>query len=152
MKAIFLPGIGAAAALFLTVAAPPASAETYYRWVNERGYPVHSDRPPPAGTEYEVVSTGTNLMRRVEADEGAVPPEVEPRVGNDFEPENTSEQAQLKKKNPEYCQRARDNLQTLEIATRVRIRDEQGEYRFLTEEEKAAQKKEAQEMISIYCE
>ena len=151
MKSVLQPCIGAAAALLLAVSSLPASSETYYRWINERGYPVHSDRPPPAGTEYEVVSTGTNLMRRVEPDEGAVPPEVEPRVGNEFQPVKPREQTEVIKKNPEYCQRARDNLEALETASRIRVRDEQGELRYLDEEEKEARKQEARDAIAIHC-
>ena len=152
MRSVLQPCIGAAAALLLAVSSLPASSETYYRWVNERGYPVHSDRPPPAGTEYEVVSTGTKLMRKVQAEEGAVPPEVEPRVGNEFDPVNTAQPKTVLKKNPEYCKRAQENLQTLENFARVRVRDDQGEFRYLSDEERKAQMEEAKAQISTHCE
>ncbi|MEJ2533643.1 MAG: DUF4124 domain-containing protein, partial [Halioglobus sp.] len=140
MRSVLQPCIGAAAALLLAVSSLPASSETYYRWVNERGYPVHSDRPPPAGTEYEVVSTGSKLKRQVEAQEGAVPPEVEPRVGNEFEPVNTAKQPAVMEKNPEYCKRARANLEALNNFARITVTDDNGDIRFLNDEERAAQK------------
>ena len=151
LKAIFLPGIGAAAALFLIISATPASAETYYRWLDDRGNPVNSDRPPPAGTDYEVVSTGSKLKRQVGAQEGAVPPEVEPRVGNEFEPVNTAKQPAVMEKNPEYCRRARENLEALNNFARITIQDENGDIRYIDDEERAAQIAEAQATIEQHC-
>lgn len=125
--------------------------EVLYRWVDDRGNPVHSDRPPPEGTDYEVISTQSKFVRPVDARQGAVPKEVEPRVGNEFEPVNTAEQEP--KKNPEFCQRARDNLETLNTRPRLRVRDDEtGEYKFLNEEEKEQRRQQAREAIEFYCE
>ncbi len=44
-----------------------AAGEVYYRWVDERGNPTHSDRPPPKGIDYEVITTGSNFKREVDA-------------------------------------------------------------------------------------
>ena len=125
--------------------------EVLYRWLDDRGNPVHSDRPPPEGTDYEVISTQSSLSRPVEAQQGAVPREVEPRVGNEFEP--VDKEAEQFRKNPEFCQRARDNLETLNTRPRLRVRDEEtGEYKFLNEEEKEQRRQEARESIELYCE
>jgi hypothetical protein len=141
-----------AAAVLLTISSLSANAgRDYYRWMDERGNPVHSDRPPPKGVDYEVVSTGSSLTRQVGAEEGAVPAETEPSVGNEFERVN-AEQTQLVKKNPEYCQRARENLATLNTAARIRVRNDQGEFRYLDEEEKEFRRKESQDAIDVHCE
>lgn len=125
--------------------------EVLYRWLDDRGNPVHSDRPPPEGTDYEVISTRSSLVRPVDAQQGAVPREVEPRVGNEFEP--VDKEAEQSRKNPEFCQRARDNLETLNTRPRLRVRDEEtGEYKFLNEEEKEQRRQEAREAIEFYCE
>ena len=124
----------------------------HYRWTDDRGHPVHSDRPPPKGVDYEVITTGSNLTRQVEAEEGAVPAEVEPRVGNDFEQIDPKAKTAAVKKNAEYCQRAKDNLRALDTSARIRVRDENGELRFLNEEEKKTQREDAQAGISNYCE
>jgi hypothetical protein len=128
-----------------------AWGETYYRWTDDRGNPVHSDRPPPKGVDYEVVSTQSSLLRPVTADEGAVPLETEPKVGNEFQPVDTAK-LEVEKKSPEYCQRAKDNLATLSESVRIRIRNDQGEYRYLNDEEKAAQREQAQKMVERHCE
>jgi len=125
------------------------AGETYYRWTDDQGNPVHSDRPPPKGVDYEVVSTGSSLVRPVESEEGIVPLEAEPRVGNEFEKVDTQETKI--EKNPAYCQRARDNLNSLDTSARVRLRNDQGEYRYLNEEEKAIQRQQAIDAIAIHC-
>ena len=132
-----------------TISGPSVADNTYYRWADERGNPVHSDRPPPKGTDYEVVSTGSSLVRKVSAEEGAVPADTQSTPGNEFETTESGKPEQ--KKNEEFCQRARDNLSTLESTARVRIRDDQGEYRYLTAEEKEAEKNKASDMMSVHC-
>jgi hypothetical protein len=134
----------------LVTAGVCAHAETYYRWHDERGNPVHSDRPPPAGTPYEVISTGSKLVRQVEPDEGAVPATTEPTVGNEFEQVDTGKTGV--QKNPEQCKIAQENLQTLSTKVRIQIRDEQGDLRYLSEEEKEAQRKQAIDAIAVHCE
>jgi len=126
-----------------------AASEVYYRWSDERGNPVHSDRPPPKGTDYEVITTGSGFRREVDAEEGAVPLEVKPSASNEFEAVTDNKAI---KKNPEYCARARDNLEQLDTRARIRARNDQGEVRYLSEEEKENERKKAQDAISAYCE
>ena len=127
--------------------------ETYYRWKDDRGKLVVSDRPPAdPDVEYEVVSQRSSMVRRVAPGEGAVPPEVTPRPGNRFEQVDTSEATQAVTNNPESCARARANMETLNSSARIRIRDEDtGEMRFLSEEEKETQRQRALETIRVHC-
>jgi hypothetical protein len=127
-----------------------SAGEVHYRWIDDRGRPVHSDRPPPKGVDYEVISTGSSLVRAVEADEGAVPLEITPRVGNDFEQVDTKKVAKIEK-NLEYCKRAQENLQTLNSSARIRLRNDQGEYRYIDEEEKEIQRQNAMDTIAVHC-
>lgn len=141
----------AGALLVLGLGSLSASAgKNYYRWIDDRGNPVHSDRPPPKGVDYEVISTGSSLIREVDAEEGAVPAEVVPKPGNEFEQVDTA--AKGIEKNPEFCQRARENLATLNSAARIRMRDEQGNLRYINEDEKEEQRKRARETIELHCE
>lgn len=142
-----LPTVLAVAALLLGTLS--AQAETYYRWIDENGRPVHADRPPPKGIDYEVVRTGSRLKRSVEADEGAVPRTVEPTEGNDFEPMTIS---RVKiEKNPEYCARARENLEILDAKVRIQMKDENGEVYYLNDEDREFQKERARETIKAHC-
>ena len=131
------------------------AADTYYRWKDSRGKMVVSDRPPTdSSVDYEVVSQRSSLVRRVSAGEGAVPPEVTPRPGNEFEQVDTrQEQMEAIPKNPESCERAKANLDTLNTSARIRIRDQEtGELRFLSEDEKETQRQKARDTIRVHCE
>ena len=139
-------------AVIVSLACTVTSAEgaTYYRWQDDRGNPVHSDRPPPKGTPYEVISTQSSMVRQVSADEGAVPATTTPTVTNDFEQVDRGKGGI--KKNAEQCKRARENLDTLNSKVNIQIRNDQGELRPLNEEEKEAQRKQAQATIDVHCE
>ena len=129
---------------------PRVDAATYYRWTDERGNPVHSDRPPPKGIDYEVVATDSKLRRPVDAATGAVPRTVVPTVGNDFDPPEPMTLTPVK--NPEYCARARENLRVIDVAPRIRTRDDQGEMKILTPEDRNAERQKALAAIEAYCE
>ena len=153
-----------ALALALTSAlvfAPPFARDasgaesTYYRWYDESGKLVVSDRPPQdVQIEYEVVSPRSNFVRRVSPGQGAVPAEVTPRPGNEFEQVDVNrEQIEVIPKNPESCARAKANLETLASAARIRIRDpDTGELRFISEDEKETQRQKARDTIRVHCE
>ena len=70
--------------------------------------------------------------------------------GNEFERVETAKREV--KKNPETCKRAQENLSTLDSYARIRVRDEQGNYRYIDEDEKAAQRAQAEELVRVHCE
>jgi hypothetical protein len=127
-----------------------STGEVVYRWMDKNGNPVNSDRPPPQGVKYEVISTKSSMVREVAPDEGAVPLKVKPSADNAFKPVDAKQPAV--EKNPEYCQRAKDNLLQIDSHGQIRLRNDQGEVRYLTEEEKEAERKKAQDAIKAFCE
>ena len=128
-----------------------ANAErNLYRWTDEQGNQVNSDRPPPVGIQYEVISTSSSMVRKVDPEEGAVPPKVKPTPSDQFEPVDTAKPAV--EKNPEYCATAKDNLTQLDTRARIRLRDDQGEVRYLNDAERALEREKAIAAIEAYCE
>ena len=128
-----------------------AAEKGYYKWLDSRGNPQHSDRPPPVGVEYEFVSTETGLRRRVDSDDvsqrGATAPAAPPAPV----PTRTAAEEQVAiEKDPALCDRAKANMDTLNSTARVRIRDKDG-IRYLSEEEKEVQRQKAQNLINIHC-
>ena len=144
-------------------------ADKYYRWKDERGRMVVSDRPPIGGAvDYEVVSMGsTKLVRQAppgeaapaaqreaapaaqrEAAPGARPdPAVNPQGGD--APQETME---VITRDPEICAQAQTNLKTLNTSARIRMRDrDTGEPRFISEEEREIQRQKAQDTINVHC-
>jgi hypothetical protein len=142
-------------AIVLAMAVPTLSGsianagQVVYRWNDAQGNPVNSDRPPPVGTEYEVISTNSSMVRPVDAEEGAVPPTLKPSPDNQFEPVDTA--TPKVEKNPEYCQRAQENLAALDMKVRIQMRNEQGEVYFLTDEERELQRQKALDIIKVHC-
>lgn len=162
LSGVILPALLVLTAGFgATLGATLQAADSYYRWKDERGNMVVSDRPPEASIEYEVFSTGSNRFRRVSPGEGAVPAETTSRPGNRFQASDRADDSGsmdtvavevLPEKDPEICDRARQNLETLETAARIRVRDEAGELRYLTADEIAVQRKNALDNIDVHCE
>jgi hypothetical protein len=128
------------------------AAETdHYRWLNERGQPVYSDRPPPKGVNYEVISSSSNLKRVVSADEGAVPLETKSSVGNQFDSVSNSKE-RPSTKNTELCTRATMNLIALESEGTINVRNDQGEVKALSPQEREIARQTAKAQKGIYCE
>lgn len=149
-----LSGIVAIALLSLA-GAQAVGAANLYRWTDSEGNPVISDRPPPHGVEFETISTRSSVVERVQdenstaADAASEAAEAEPERDTEMRVE-VEPKASIYKKNPENCKRARDNLEILELP-RIRIVDENGEGRFLTEEEREEQRNQAREAIAQSC-
>lgn len=129
------------------------AAGTYYRWIDESGTPVNSDRPPPVGTDYEVVSTSTNKMQQQATNSGAEPAVTtdKPAAAKaaDSGPLVVENQTQ---KNPEYCATAKQNLSALNTSARIRVSDGNGNYRYIDEKEKESQRVVAEATIAQHCE
>lgn len=126
------------------------AGNTYYRWTDSDGNPVHSDRPPAAGTNYEVVSTGTSQIRKVSSSEGAVAPVSDTSKDDEFDGFEEAK-TEAPPKNEEFCKSAQENLDTLESKARIRLKDDKGEYRYLTTEEIETQKKTARDLLESHC-
>lgn len=122
---------------------PVSAGDTLYRWQDESGNPVLSDRPPPAGVAYETIRTEPRL-KRVEGDEEAPPTDLEAAPSQGAAPETD--------RNAQFCQRARKNIQLIDSAQRISVPDGEGGRRYLTEEEIASEREKARADIAAYCE
>lgn len=113
-----------------------------YVWKADDGSFVHSDRPPAAGISFKIqnAETGTEQRSRFEADieTTAVASPNKNMQGVDLD--------------ASYWQRAQSNLKTLDSLNQIRTRDDDGNYRYLTVEEKEEQRQQALLLIDQYCE
>ncbi len=143
--------------LLLTLS-QPAAAGKIFRWKSADGT-IHYGEHPPQGVQAELMSTTTGKpsrnKRNVERVEPGEYTGEEQAAADDSDAAPEKDGAGMAppkpKKNKEICERARYNLKVLTERARIRQTDENGEERYLTEEEKDEQKKAAQDAVDAYC-
>ena len=109
-----------AIALGVSLSGPQgAAANEYYRWIDADGNPVHSDRPPPTGTPYEVISVKTSKVRQVREDEDRAATPSGTAADDEAQQRASAYRTQPAiEKDPERCAQAQENMTTLENAPR----------------------------------
>ncbi|MCW8196114.1 DUF4124 domain-containing protein [Proteobacteria bacterium 005FR1] len=130
----------------LAAGMPLANAATnYYKWTDEKGVTHYSARKPH-DREAEVirVSSGQTVPAAAESKSQSAAKTVQaPRGGSTGPADNL--------KDPERCETARNNLETLRANARVRMKGEDGEIRYLSEEEKAEKTQEFEQAVAESC-
>ena len=128
------------------------AGKNVYRWTDANGHLVNSDLPPPQGTNYEVISTSSSMVHKVEDEKPAAATPAKPDAGA---ASNAGQPVTFKQpppeKDPEKCAVAKDNLTQLDSHARIRLRDDKGEVRWLSEEEKTAEREKAEKAIEYFC-
>ncbi|KGE04135.1 DUF4124 domain-containing protein [Pseudohaliea rubra] len=147
------------APLALALAAGPGSAAAteYYKWRDERGQVVISDRPPvdPAiDYEYHGEHFGRTQARlfddNAEPARGKVAGSYGPAQAPRSSPAGPSAKAPSKDLDEARCAAAKDRLFKLETFPRKRV-EEDGEIRFMTTEEVEEQLRVNRELIQRHC-
>jgi len=128
----------------LLVCSSAIAAEKVYKWTDAKGQTHYSQRPP-LNTETEVIKTQTGHSDPVNygaATEQAPKEEADKKAaGKDNPP-----------KDKERCEIARKNADTLKTYARIRIKGDDGEYRYLTPDEQKQKMDEANKAMSESCE
>lgn len=125
-----------------------AAPQGYYRWHDDAGVEHFTQQPPP-GRKSDFVATSTGKATAVEAGETAASAETK-APAKDAKKGVTGPIQAVPDKDPEKCKQAQETQTALN--SHARIREKVGEeYRYLTQEEIAEQKKLAQESSDVYC-
>ncbi|GGY77413.1 hypothetical protein GCM10011613_22450 [Cellvibrio zantedeschiae] len=119
-----------------------AATEKVYKWTDGKGQ-VHYSQRPPLNTQTEVVKPQTGHSDPVEYK--TAPP---PSTNNEVKPEIQAPSL----KDKDRCEGARKASDTLKTFARVRIKGENGEYRYLTPDEQQQKIVEANKAIEESCE
>ncbi len=128
---------------FLTASSQTlAVPEKVYKWTDEKGL-IHYSERPPLGKQTEVVKPEIGFSEPVNY--GTATSE-KPKE----EAKATNTKSSLK--DPERCDAARQNLDTLKTFARIKVKGEDGEYRFLTPDEQQQRTQESQKAIEESCE
>lgn len=131
--------------------APDAMAqETIYKWTDEEGV-VHYTARPPEGVDYERVDVKNQRSESSAAEAGAreeaeserssIPPEQPEMAAEGPDPAMVAER----------CQQARSNIENLTQRSNVLIRDDSGQRRQITNEERQRMLREARDFIDEWC-
>ena len=133
-----------------------ATAGDMYRWSDTNGNPVISDRPPPLGVPYTVIDAD-RYGAKANAVSAPPPPNVEQAqravsspVGDVQSAGGGGTRIEIEK-HPELCDQAKDAIFQLETFARVRVTDDDGTVRFMTDEERAEQLARAREVANANC-
>ncbi len=139
--------------LFIT-----ASHAEIYKWVDAEGN-VHYGQQRPRDADAERLDiqqeptttfrSGTKEPVKTEetAQDGEQQPAEEPAAQEEKKVETPAE----KKQRLAACARAKKSLATMESIGRIRSKDAEGNYTYLSQQQKEAQMKPARDLIKKYC-
>lgn len=113
-----------------------------YKWTDEKGL-VHYSERPPLGIQTEIVKPETGHSEPVNYGSPA---------SEKAKDEKKADAGKSSQKDPERCAAARKNLDTLKTYARIKIKGDDGEYRFLTPDEQQQKTNEATKAIEESCE
>lgn len=116
-----------------------ASAAKVYTWTDANGV-IHYGEHPPIGVTAKKINARTGHSEPVPAQE---------ETAN--EDATAAPKTQPSYKDPERCEIARTNLDAMNSNARVKIPDENGNLRYLTEEERQDKLAETRKAIEDSC-
>ena len=122
------------------------AAEKVYKWTDEKGL-IHYSERPPLGTQTEIVKPEIGHSEPVNY---GVPSDDKAKDEGKVAKKVDDEKRALR--DPERCELARKNLDTLKTYARIKIKGDDGEYRFLTPDEQKQKADEATKIIEESCE
>ncbi len=133
--------------------AETAIAKTY-KWVDEYGVTQYTATPPPSGNfktikppskpAVDPVKAQGDFEKRLKAFNERL--DVSKKAKKEAD-DLAAKKADAKKK----CAQAKNNLNLIQTKVRVRYTEKDGSTRYLTDDERAANLKRAQEAIKSYC-
>lgn len=136
----------------LVLSTSAQAAGKYYKWTDDKGVVHYGENPPdPSKAKLVNVHVGSSRDEAVkELDESRAKAEAEKQqaAANAEKGKVSEENAKIVEEN---CKIYKQNLSALKNSARIREKDEKGEYRYLTDEEKAARENTAETYIAENC-
>lgn len=143
----------ALACVLASLSAGTLADQTYYRWTDDRGNLVMSDRPPDrADIEYETIAAQGSSLRRPRKSPAPAPAAAGTSSDASSAPQPaTAPKVAAVERDPELCEQARKNLEVLTMKPRIRIYNEQGELEYLTPGQIEEEKRKTRLTIEEHC-
>ncbi|RRJ82238.1 DUF4124 domain-containing protein [Aestuariirhabdus litorea] len=134
-----------------------AQAASYYKWVDENGL-THFSATPPVGIPSIQIEKG---MARPASGSGGSPLPAPGLAEPDSDETSTEKQAEQEgfqdqlaeadETRQKNCETAKQNKIQLTLKNRIRLLQEDGSYRVLSDAEKQQELRQADEAIDTYC-
>ncbi len=134
-------------AMLLLLAGPSLAAETYttYKWKDDDGR-IHYTQQPPNGRPYETIKN-----RIAPTDAAAAVKPAAPAAKTDANAPKDAAAKGEAEKDRRNCEIAQKNREALLHASKVKVTDQDGTERHLTEEERKEKLKMTDLQIENYC-
>jgi hypothetical protein len=126
-----------------------ASAGNVYKWTDDNGTIHYGDKRPKDVQSKTLKVKSTSSFQPTPVQEQLKSLEEKESQENQAKSEKEKE-LQLKNNNEQRCDQAKTNLQTIENNARIRI-EENGELRYMTQEEITAKKDEMRKIVDDAC-
>ncbi|GAB1256319.1 DUF4124 domain-containing protein [Aurantivibrio plasticivorans] len=124
------------------------AAQTFYKWIDEEGV-THYSAQKPHGQQADEVTIRGGRQTSQSSSQASTPANTNNQ--KDSSPETTSNEEEFSRKDPERCNWAKDNLATLQSYSRVRVKEDNGELRYLSDKEKQSKIRDIQKIIDEAC-
>ncbi len=120
-----------------------AAPSKVYKWTDSKGQ-THYSQHPPYNTDTEVVKPQTGHSDPVDYSAANAKPEKEKSEANSAVAATAIDN--------ERCENARKNVETLKTYARIRVKGDDGQFRYITPDEHAQKLAEANKAIEESCE
>jgi len=120
------------------------AAGKVYKWTDEKDQ-VHYGQQPPTNTPKEVIKIKTETAHS-DPSPSQLAPESKPAAA-----EPVAEKKDDPLKDPARCEAARKNVETLKTYSHIRIKGDDGQYRYLTPDEQKQKLDEASLAVTQSC-
>jgi len=130
--------------------AAPVLADNYYKWIDDNGMTHYGEHPPKGANIIKKGKTQTGHSQATTYTGAATSP-TKTVANSDTSKKNSEADTAASQKDPERCTSAQSNLEAMRTHSRIKVKDKNGEYRFLTPEEIQDRQGEAQKAADESC-
>ena len=129
--------------LFALFSCTGAMAAKVYKWTDEKGI-THFSEHPPLNTKTTLVKPQIALGESSESSAGAASSTASSKSSSSLD-------VRAALKDPARCASAKQNAETLKTYSHIKVKEENGEYRYLTPDEQAQRLTEATKAAEESC-
>ncbi len=142
------------AAVLLAAAGMAASADQVYRWVDKDGH-VHYSQTPPASTDVNAQTVNITPPApdptTLQNEQNLAKQLQDQNKQNQDDQQKAQADAQQKAQHQQQCDALRQRLQVLQQSGRVATVDAQGNKTYVSDDARAKQEQDMQDMIAKQC-